>query len=100
MKHLISTTATDTHCPRCHAPVITALDSGLTARVDRVPLPDAQAEIAVLLDNRRTYTLTRYHHLIHRDPGHIANGTLNGTTHAEHKCAHNEQLQLDLNGTP
>lgn len=95
MSHLISTTATETTCPRCHTPLLVALDDGLPARVDAQPLPDRAAEIAALLDNRWTYTRTHYGQLIHRDATRIAARTLQGTIHAEHKCEGPEQLMID-----
>ncbi|MDG4799030.1 hypothetical protein [Micromonospora sp. WMMD980] len=98
-RHLISTVATEHRCDRCRAPIITAHDDGIPARVDTAPLPDRQAEIAALLDGKWTYTLTLNRHLIHRDAERITANNLTGTIHAEHKCAGPTQLTFDdLNG--
>lgn len=94
-QHFASTRATDARCPRCHAALLTALDEGLTARVDATPLPDRDAEIAALLDGRWTYTLTANRHLIMRAAHRIAANTIRGTVHAEHKCTGPTQLTFD-----
>lgn len=99
-RHLISTTATDRTCPRCHAPILTALDEGLPATIDREPIA-ATTEVAILLTGRRTYTKTHGGQLIHRTPERIRGGWLRGgTIHAEHKCDQppSEQLTFDLTG--
>ncbi|MEU8329831.1 hypothetical protein [Micromonospora sp. NPDC048839] len=90
-----STATTPTRCERCHAPLLTALDEGLAARVDATPLPDRQAEIAALLNGQWTYTHTNNRHLVVRTPERITAGLLRGTTHAEHKCNGPTQLTLD-----
>lgn len=95
MTHLASTTADDAECPRCHKPILTALDEGLTAHVDATPLPDRQAEIAALIEGRWTYTLTTYRQLIHRNAQRITADTMRGTIHAEHRCAGIVQLTID-----
>ncbi|MFI6160370.1 hypothetical protein ACIA59_10520 [Micromonospora haikouensis] len=94
-RHLISTVATETRCHRCHAPILTALDDGVPARVDATPLPDRTAEINALLDGRWTYTHTANRHLVIRDEHRIASTTITGTIHAEHKCTGPTQLTLD-----
>lgn len=94
-QHFISTTTAETRCPRCHKPLLSALDGGIPARVDATPLADRAAEIAALLDGRWTYTHTTNRHLIIRDADLIAAGTLRGTIHAEHKCAGAIQLTLE-----
>lgn len=93
--YLVSTTATDTRCPRCRAAVITAIDEGIPARVDATPLPDRTAEIAALLDGKHTYVLTDRRHLFHRDASRIAGGSIHGTIHAEHTCAGPTQLTIE-----
>jgi hypothetical protein len=98
MSHLASTVATETRCPRCHAPLLAALDEGLHAQVDIKPLADPQAEIAALMQGRWTYTHTHWGHLVHRDATRIAGNTLRGPIHAEHRCQRNEQLTLDTIG--
>ncbi|WP_194821278.1 hypothetical protein [Micromonospora sp. S-DT3-3-22] len=94
-RHLASTTATETRCHRCHTALLTALDDGLTARVNAAPLLDRQAEIAALLNGLATYVLTSNRHLIHRDAERITANTLRGTIHAEHQCTGPTQLTLD-----
>lgn len=93
--HFASTPAAISTCPRCQTPTLAALDEGLTARVDFVPLPDTQAEIAALLEGRNTYTRLGNNHLVHRDAHRIAARTLTGPTHAEHKCAGPTQMMID-----
>lgn len=95
MSHLASTTAKAAPCPRCHRATLVALDEGISARVDATPLRDRADEIAALLENRWTYTLTNWGHLVHREPGRIAANTLRGAIHAEHKCNRPVQLTLD-----
>ena len=95
MTHFISTPAQLTTCPRCKLPILTAHDEGLRVRVDLIPLPDRQAEIAALLEGRWTYTRTRNGHLVHRDATRIAAGTITGPIHADHKCVGPEQLLID-----
>ncbi len=95
MSHLTSTVARGKPCPRCHKPTLVALDEGIPARVDAIPLADLQAEIAALLQGRWTYIHTTYGHLVHRDPNRIAANTIRGPIHAEHRCRRNEQLTLD-----
>ncbi|WP_245603603.1 hypothetical protein [Salinispora cortesiana] len=94
-QHFLSTIAAESRCPRCRKPILTALDEGSPARVDTTPLPDRASEIAALLDNRATYTLTRNQHLIYRDAHRITANTLQGTIHAEHTCTRPTQLTLD-----
>lgn len=94
-RHLISTVAGDHRCDRCRAPIITALDDGIPARVDATPLRDRQAEIAALLDGKWTYVLTINRHLIHRDADRITANNIAGTIHAEHKCTGPAQLTFD-----
>lgn len=82
--HLITTPITsDTH-PRCGATVLTGHAEGLHTRVDLTPLNPA-GEIAALLDNLQTYTLTRGG-LVHRDATRIAGTALTGPVLAEHRC--------------
>ncbi len=93
-QYLISTTAKQDCCPHCRRPILTALDEGQTARVDPTPLPDRQAEIAALLDGRRTYVHTANRHLVYRDASRITGNTIRGTIHAEHKCVGTKQTAL------
>ena|SRR5687767_13343368 len=95
MTHFVSTVATPSRCPRCRTPILTALDEGLTARVDLAPLRDRQAEIAALLTGRRTYNRLNIGHLVYRDATRIAGNSLAGTVHAEHQCDRQPQ-QLTL----
>jgi hypothetical protein len=94
MTHFQSTTVTETRCPRCHRAILTALDEGLRVTADTTPLPNPQAEVAAILDNRRTYTRTQFGWLIFRDASRIAGNSLRGTIHAEHKCTGPQQLAL------
>ena len=89
-QHLISTKAAEVLC-WCGATIISGLDEGLTAKVDPWPL-DSTDEIRVLLDNRRTYSLS-CGYLTHRTPGRIRFG-LKGTIHAQHRCAIYKQPSL------
>jgi len=98
MIHFISTTATETTCPRCRARLLTAFDEGLRATVDAEPLAKPADEIAALLAGKWTYTLTRNRHLVHRTPERIAAGTLAGSIHAAHKCKTLTQLTIDMIG--
>ncbi len=98
-KHLVSTTATPRTCT-CGAPILTAHDEGLPARVDATPIPIGD-EIATLLTGRRTYTHTWIGQLIHRTPGRIASRRLDHhPIHAEHRCPpkqpQDEQLTLGI----
>ena len=86
MTYFVSTAALESRCPRCRTPILTALDEGLTARVDLTPLPDRRAEIDALLTGRWTYVRTRDRHLIYRDSHRIIAGTPRGPIHGEHKC--------------
>jgi hypothetical protein len=85
VSHFASTPAAEATCPRCHRPILTALDEGLRARVDPTPVTAAE-EITALLAGRWTYTLLASGHLVHRDSHRITAGTLHGPTHAEHRC--------------
>ena len=84
-QHLISTRTQTQTCPGCQAPLLVALDEGEPARADATPIT-IQQEIAVLLDNRRTYTHTQGRSLIHRTPERIRSGWPTGTIHPAHKC--------------
>lgn len=97
MSHLISKPTTETTCPRCRTATLSGIDEGIPARVDRAPLATQAAEIAALVDNRRTFTHTANRFLIYRDASRIAGGQLNGrgTVHAEHKCTGQVQLTID-----
>lgn len=83
--HLISTVATEHTCP-CGTPVLTAVDSGMPARVDATPLVDRAAELAALLDGRWTYTHIRCGWLVHRDSHEITANVLDGPVHRQHRC--------------
>lgn len=84
--HLVTTKVTGAACPRCRAVVLVGLAEGLTARVDLTPL-NSTGEIAALIADRWTYTLTRQG-LVHRDAGRIAGGHLTGPILAEHCCGY------------
>jgi hypothetical protein len=94
MSHLISTPATAQTCPRCGAPILTALDEGIPARVDQDPVDNA-GEISAILDGRWTFVLTQFRHLVHRDAHRITAGKPRGTIHAEHHCTRNIQTTID-----
>jgi hypothetical protein len=91
-EHLISTPSRVVTC-HCGATLLAAHDSGEPVTVDATPLPDRAAEIAALIQNRRTYTHTIGRQLIHRTPGIIRSGWPPGTIHASHKCP--RQLQKE-----
>lgn len=93
-EHLASTKATIATCHRCGTPTLTALDTGITARVDAQPLDTPHAEIAALLEGRETFTRTPGGQLIRRTAERIHSGWLKGTIHAAHKCTRNEQEAL------
>lgn len=83
--HLITTRATQTPCPRCRRPTLTAISEGWPVRADPEPL-DRQGEINALLAGKWTWTLTQSRELIHRDPDRISDPKIRGTIHADHKC--------------
>lgn len=90
-----STLAAPESCDRCRAPLLVALDEGLTARVNATPLPNRDAEIAALIQGLWTYTLTNNRHLIYRSAERITAGMLRGTIHAQHHCNGPQQLTFD-----
>jgi hypothetical protein len=92
-EHLISTRSRTITCPRCHATLLAAHDSGEPVTVDATPLPDRTAEIAALLQNRRTYIHTFGRQLIHRTPEKIRAGWPTGTIHARHQCPQQQLAQ-------
>lgn len=92
-RHLISTSSQRVTCPRCGQQLLTAHDSGEPVTVDATPLPDHAAEIAILLENRRTYIHTIGRQLIHRTPERICSGWPTGTIHARHLCPQQQRTQ-------
>lgn len=90
-----STHTTETRCPRCRAALLTAIDEGMPATVNAEPLADRAAEVAALLDGRRTYVHTERRLLVYRNATRIRGNTIPGTIHAEHKCTGPQQLLLD-----
>lgn len=100
-QHLITTTAKESHCGRCGAAILTATDEGLNARVDATPLRDRHAEIAALLDGRRTYKRALGGQLHYRDEYQLRKPDEPGQhIHAEHRCRpRSKQLTLDLGAT-
>lgn len=84
-QHLASTTAEPTHCRHCGAPILTALDTGFTARVDAHPILPS-VELVVLLSGRRTYTHTHGRQLVQRTAARITANYPRGPLHAEHVC--------------
>ena len=95
MTYFASTQTTETTCPQCNQAILTALDEGLAAKANAAPLLDQAAEIAVLLQGRLTYTLTRNRHLVHRTAERITSGMPHGTIHAAHQCVGRIQLTID-----
>jgi hypothetical protein len=89
-EYLQSTPAKPTACSRCDAALLAALDEGVRARVDAEPIDPAD-EVNVLLDGRRTYTLTPGGWLYQREVDHIRSDKNRGQIHAEHKCTKNEE---------
>lgn len=96
-EHFITTIAKQTTCKSCGAPILSGHDEGLAARVDTTPLRDHQAEIAALLDGKRTYKHTLYGQLHYRDETQLRKPyDPELRIHAEHKCTRNEQLALEI----
>ncbi|WP_148083677.1 hypothetical protein [Micromonospora sp. Llam0] len=95
-KHLVSTPAKLTTCPRCKTPVLVALDEGLRAVVDLAAIPPAE-EIRALLSGRKTYTRLQCGELVYREPDRIRGGLLKGDLHQQHTCQRKTRpAQLEL----
>lgn len=84
-KHLITTRAVGTLCPKCRQPILTGLAEGVPAHVDLTAL-DPAGEVNALLADRWTYTLTRGGELVHRDAIRIRGGHLRGPVLPDHHC--------------
>lgn len=85
-KHLISTTAELSICATCGMPILRALDEGLPARVDLLPLPDLPAEITAIACGRKTYTRIPGGGLAHRDETRLSDPAMAAPVHAQHAC--------------
>ena len=86
MTHLISTPAALSGCARCPMPVLRALDEGVPACVDLVPLDDLAAEIAALAAGLATYNRLPGDHLAYRDQSRLSDPDTSHPIHAEHAC--------------
>lgn len=86
MTHFISTEAELSACATCGLPILRALDEGIPARVDLVPLFDLVAEIAAIATGRLTYTRLRNGTLAHRDEVRLADPAMASRVHAQHQC--------------
>jgi len=84
--HFVSTAAELSACTTCGMPILRALDEGLPARVDLVPLPGLPAEIAAIACSRRTYTRLRNGQLAYRDETRLSDPHMASPVHAEHTC--------------
>ena len=86
MTHFVSTAAELSACNTCGMPILRALDEGLPARVDRVPLPDLSAEITAIATGRQTYTRLRNGGLAYRDETRLSDPAMASRVHAQHVC--------------
>jgi hypothetical protein len=84
--HFVSTPAALSICTRCDMPTLTALDEGIPARVDLLPLPDISAEIAAIAGGRWTYVRLADGGLAYRDDHRLAEPTPPDRIHAQHVC--------------
>jgi predicted ATPase len=84
MSHLMTTKIVVGSCHACRRPVAVGIAEGLLARVDLSSV-DERAEVAAILADRWTYTLTAGE-LVYRDAGRIAGRCLRGPVLAEHRC--------------
>lgn len=86
MTHFISTPAELSTCATCALPILRALDEGIPARVDLVPLPGLPAEIAAIATGRQTYTRLRNGGLAYRDEVRLSDPAMATPVHAQHTC--------------
>lgn len=87
MSHLVSTPAELSACARCRLPTLRALDEGMPARVDLLPLPDLPSEIAAIAAGRWTYARLRDGGLAYRDISRLSDPDMARLhIHAEHDC--------------
>lgn len=86
MIHFESTVADLSACAHCQIPVLRALDEGIAACVDLVPLAGLPAEITAIAEGLWTYTRLGNGHLIYRDVTRLADPNLTGHIHAQHRC--------------
>jgi hypothetical protein len=86
MTHFVSTVAELSACTTCGLPTLRALDEGMPARVDLVPLSDLPAEITAIAGGRRTYTRLRNGQLAYRDDTRLSDPAMAAPVHAEHRC--------------
>jgi hypothetical protein len=84
--HFETKPATVATCLRCAAVILSGLVEGIRARVDMTPL-STSGELAALLANRWTYTLTRVG-LVYRDASRIRDPKLRVLILADHRCGH------------
>lgn len=86
MTHFVSTAAALSICECCDMPTLTALDEGIPARVELIPLPALAAEIAAIAHGRLTYTRLRNGQLAVRDQYRLADPDSASQVHAQHVC--------------
>lgn len=86
MTHFVSTTAELSTCGTCALPVLRALDEGVPACVDLVPLPNLAAEITAIATGRWTYTRLRDGSLAYRDETRLSDPAMASPVHAAHAC--------------
>jgi len=87
MNHFVNTPAELATCPRCGMPTLRALDEGIPATVDLLPLPGGlPAEVAAIASGRRTYARLLNGQLAYRDQSRLADNHLASNIHAQHDC--------------
>lgn len=84
--HFVSTPAELSACASCALPVLRALDEGMPACVDLIPLPDLAAEVAAIATGRWTYTRIPGGGLAYRDVNRLADPAMASPVHAAHTC--------------
>lgn len=89
--HFVSTPAELSTCGGCGMPTLRALDEGLPACVDLVPLPGLPAEIAAIAGGRQTYTRLRDGGLARRDESRLRDPAMASPVHAQHMCTSRSQ---------
>ena len=85
MSSLYSSTVKLQSCSRCGLFVWTAWSEGVHIEADFIQLADRQAEIAMVMDGRTTYSF-RAQRLIERDVDRIADRRLDTHLLAAHVC--------------
>jgi hypothetical protein len=99
MTHLVSTKAELSMCATCALPVLRALDEGMAACVDLVPLAGLAAEVAAIATGHQTYTRLRDGTLAYRDESRLSDPAMASPIHAAHTCPPQPQ-QLSLFTAP